>query len=127
MEIPSLAFRAAWSRPEICANVDLRLILQLKRGISEQLERDAAFEISKETGTIIQQVNYIDGLAWGKYYEWWPTGSKKVNGTYRFGLMYGRWKFYYKNGKMLCAGSYMNGKGHNSTAVSYTHLRAHET
>ena len=40
-----------------------------------------AFEISKETGTIIQQVNYIDGLAWGKYYEWWPNGSKKVNGT----------------------------------------------
>ena len=77
----------------------------------------AAFEISKETGTIIQQVNYIDGLAWGKYYEWWPNGSKKVNGTYRFGLMYGRWKFYYKNGKMLCAGSYMNGKGHNSTEL----------
>ena len=76
-----------------------------------------AFEISKETGTIIQQVNYIDGLAWGKYYEWWPNGSKKVNGTYRFGLMYGRWKFYYENGKMLCAGSYMNSKGHNSTEL----------
>tara|TARA_Y100001934_G_C12378759_1_gene790926 strand:- start:1992 stop:4079 length:2088 start_codon:yes stop_codon:yes gene_type:complete len=74
-----------------------------------------AFSISKETGTIIQQANYIDGLAWGKYYEWWPNGSKKVNGTYRFGLMYGRWKFFYESGKILCAGSYMNGKGHNST------------
>ena len=74
-----------------------------------------AFSISKESGSIIQQANYIDGLAWGKYYEWWPNGSKKVDGTYRFGLMYGRWKFFYENGKILCAGSYMNGKGHRST------------
>ena len=74
-----------------------------------------AFAISKESGSIIQQANYIDGLAWGKYYEWWPNGSKKVDGTYRFGLMYGRWKFFYENGKILCAGSYMNGKGHRST------------
>ena len=73
-----------------------------------------AFAISKESGTIIQQANYIDGLAWGKYYEWWPNGSKKVDGTYRFGLMYGRWKFFYENGKILCAGSFMNGKGHKS-------------
>jgi hypothetical protein len=29
-----------------------------------------AFSISKESGSIIQQANYIDGLAWGKYYEW---------------------------------------------------------
>ena len=29
--------------------------------------------------------------------------------------MYGRWKFFYENGKILCAGSYMNGKGHRST------------
>ena len=76
-----------------------------------------AFAISKESGSIIQQANYIDGLAWGKYYEWWPNGSKKVNGTYRFGLMYGRWKFFYENGKILCAGSYMNGKGHGSTEL----------
>ena len=46
-----------------------------------------AFTTSKESGTIIQQARYIDGLAWGKYYEWWPNGSKKVDGTYRFGLM----------------------------------------
>ena len=51
-----------------------------------------AFKISQESGTIIQQARYIDGLAWGKYYEWWPNGSKKVDGTYRFGLMYGRLK-----------------------------------
>ncbi len=73
-----------------------------------------AFVISKEFGTIIQQANYIDGLAWGKYYEWWPNGSKKVDGTYRFGMMYGRWKFFYENEKILCAGSFMNGKGHSS-------------
>ena len=76
-----------------------------------------AFAISNETGTITQQAKYIDGLAWGKYYEWWPNGSKKVDGTYRFGLMYGRWKFFYENGKILCAGSYMNGKGHRSTQL----------
>ena len=76
-----------------------------------------AFLISEVSGTIIQQVNYIDGLAWGKYYEWWPNGSKKVNGTYRFGLMYGRWKFFYENGNILCAGSYTNGKGHTSTEL----------
>jgi len=29
-----------------------------------------AFKTSKESGTIIQQARYIDGLAWGKYYEW---------------------------------------------------------
>ena len=28
------------------------------------------FIISKETGSVIQQTNYVDGLAWGKYYEW---------------------------------------------------------
>ena len=73
-----------------------------------------AVAISEETGTIVQQVNYIDGLAWGKYYEWWPSGERKVDGTYRFGLMYGRWKFFYENGKIQSAGSYMNGKGHSS-------------
>ena len=79
-----------------------------------------AFVVSKETGSLIQQVNYIDGLAWGKYYEWWPNGSKKVNGTYRFGLMYGRWKFFYEDGKILCAGSYTNGKGHKSNELITT-------
>ena len=74
-----------------------------------------AFSISKETGNIIQQTNYIDGLAWGKYYEWWPDGVKKVNGTYRYGLMFGRWKFFFENGKISCAGSYMSGKGHKPT------------
>ena len=74
-----------------------------------------AFAISKETGNIIQQTNYIDGLAWGKYYEWWPDGAKKVDGTYRYGLMFGRWKFFFENGKILCAGSYMSGKGHRPT------------
>ena len=73
-----------------------------------------AFKTSKESGTIIQQARYIDGLAWGKYYEWWPNGSKKVDGTYRFGLMYGRWKFFFENGKILSAGSYSDGKGHSS-------------
>ena len=36
-----------------------------------------AFAISKETGSIIQQANYIDGLAWGKYYEWCQKVQKK--------------------------------------------------
>ena len=72
-----------------------------------------AFIVSDQTGSIIQQTNYIDGLAWGKYYEWWPNGEKKVNGTYRFDLMFGRWKFFYKNGKIASAGSYNNGSGHD--------------
>ena len=29
-----------------------------------------AFIISEETGSLVQQTNYVDGLAWGKYYEW---------------------------------------------------------
>ena len=31
--------------------------------------------------------------------------------------MYVRWKFFYESGKILCAGSYMNGKGHGSTKL----------
>ena len=65
-----------------------------------------------DSETIIQQINFIDGLEWGKYYEWWPDGEKKVDGKYRSGLMYGRWKFFSKKGKIICAGSYLNGKGH---------------
>lgn len=72
-----------------------------------------AFMVSDQTGSITQQTNYIDGLAWGKYYEWWPNGEKKVNGTYRFDLMFGRWKFFYENGKIASAGSYNNGGGHD--------------
>jgi len=71
-----------------------------------------AYKMEDETKIIIQQINFIDGLEWGKYYEWWPDGTKKVDGKYRSGLMYGRWKFFSKNGKIFCAGSYLNGKGH---------------
>lgn len=73
----------------------------------------SAFMVSKETGSVIQQTNYVDGLAWGKYYEWWPDGEQKVNGTYRYDLMFGRWKFFYENGKVASAGSYKNGLGHD--------------
>ena len=71
-----------------------------------------AYKMEDETKIIVQQINFIDGLEWGKYYEWWPDGTKKVDGKYRSGLMYGRWKFFSKNGKIFCAGSYLNGKGH---------------
>ena len=80
---------------------------------SEMPFTGTAFMVSDQTGSIIQQTNYIDGLAWGKYYEWWPNGEQKVNGTYRFDLMFGRWKFFYENGKIASAGSYNNGSGHD--------------
>jgi len=81
-------------------------------GESENPFTGVAFATSKVTGTIVQQTNFIDGLAWGKYYEWWADGEKKVDGTYRYGLMFGRWKFFYMDGQTLCAGSYNSGKGH---------------
>ncbi len=68
-----------------------------------------AFSISKNTGNIILERKYIEGLYSGKYNEWWNTGEIKIKGTYRNGLMNGRWKFYYENGKTLCTGSYQNG------------------
>ena len=71
-----------------------------------------AYKKSNKSNTIIQQVNYIDGIEWGKYYEWWHNGVKKVDGTYRSGVMHGRWKFFNENGKISCAGSYINGTGH---------------
>ena len=40
-------------------------------GESETPYTGIAFSTSKKTGSIIHQTNYIDGLAWGKYYEWW--------------------------------------------------------
>ena len=85
-------------------------------GESETPYTGIAFSTSKKTGSIIHQTNYIDGLAWGKYYEWWEDGEKKVDGTYRYGLMFGRWKFFYEDGKILCAGSYASGKGHHPIA-----------
>ena len=44
-----------------------------------------AYKLSNDSNVVIQQTNYIDGLEWGKYYEWWPDGTKKVDGTYRSG------------------------------------------
>jgi len=72
-----------------------------------------AFIVSDKTGSVVQQANYVDGLAWGKYYEWWPNGEQKVNGTYRYDLMFGRWKFFYEDGKIANVGSYKNGNGHD--------------
>ena len=71
-----------------------------------------AYKLSRKSNTLVQQINYIDGIEWGKYYEWWPNGVKKVDGTYRSGAMHGRWKFFNRNGKIYCAGSYMDGPGH---------------
>ncbi|MBA64803.1 MAG: hypothetical protein CMG55_03275 [Candidatus Marinimicrobia bacterium] len=71
-----------------------------------------SYKLSNNSNTVIQQINYIDGIEWGKYYEWWSNGVKKVDGTYRSGVMHGRWKFFNENGKIYCAGSYMNGTGH---------------
>ena len=71
-----------------------------------------AYKLSNDSKLVIQQTNYIDGLEWGKYYEWWPSGNKKTDGTYKAGLMHGRWKFFNENGKIYCAGSYINGGGH---------------
>ena len=72
-----------------------------------------AYKISKHSNIVVQQISYIDGVEWGKYYEWWPSGIKKIEGTYRAGFMNGRWKFFNKEGKIHCAGSYMNGSGHS--------------
>ena len=76
-----------------------------------------AYKMDNNTKIMIQQTNFIDGLEWGKYYEWWPDGTKKVDGKYRSGLMYGRWKFFSNKGKIFCAGSYLNGKGHKPPSL----------
>ena len=76
-----------------------------------------SYKTSDYSNMLVQQINYIDGIEWGKYYEWWPDGTKKVDGTYRSGLMHGRWKFFDENGKIYCAGSYMEGAGHKPPAL----------
>lgn len=96
--------------------------LDLRNGLwylqqSEYPFNGIAYKLSKESGKIIQQINYIDGLEWGKYYEWWSDGTKKVDGKFRSGLMYGRWKFFNTSGKVFCAGSYLNGKGHRPPSI----------
>ena len=53
---------------------------------------------SEKSKMVVQQINYIDGIPWGKYYEWWPNGIKKIDGTYRSGYMHGRWKFFFDEG-----------------------------
>ena len=74
-----------------------------------------AYKYDENANALVQQTNYIDGIEWGKYYEWWPSGIKKTDGKFRDGLMHGRWKFFNEKGKIYCAGSYMKGEGHKPT------------
>ena len=64
--------------------------------------------ISDKTGNITLERKFINGIYSGKYLEWWDDGKSKAKGTFRNGLMHGRWKFYYENGDLFCSGSYDN-------------------
>ena len=66
------------------------------------------YKISDNTGNIIIEKKFINGIYSGKYFEWWDDGASKVKGAFRNGLMHGRWKFYYENGDLSCSGSYDN-------------------
>ena len=43
-----------------------------------------AYKVSNKSKTIVQQINYIDGIPWGKYYEWWTNGIKKIQQNLKF-------------------------------------------
>ena len=37
-----------------------------------------SYKTSDYSNMLVQQINYIDGIEWGKYYEWWPDGTKRL-------------------------------------------------
>ena len=47
----------------------------------------------------------------GPVFSLHEDGSKKSKGTYKNGLMNGRWEFYFSNGNMSGMGQYKDGKG----------------
>ena len=55
------------------------------------------FDMSKETGNKILESKYIQGIPHGKYSEWYNNGEKKVDGTYKSGMMDGKCPGFWKH------------------------------
>ena len=70
----------------------------------------------------------------GIWTYWYKSGLKEKSGNYRNDHMHGEWSGWYFSGKKFFIRNYDLGKKHgiwiwwySNGAVSYTHLRAHET
>ena len=47
----------------------------------------------------------------GKVFDFYENGQKKLDGSYRKGLMNDKWTYYYENGKIRAQGRFINGDG----------------
>jgi len=52
----------------------------------------------------IQQ--YIDGVDYGKWVFYFPNGKIETKGKFRNGLRVGKWKYYYESGSLKQISSY---------------------
>ena len=47
----------------------------------------------------------------GKVFDFYENGQKKLDGSYRKGLMNGKWTYYHENGQIYVQGRFINGDG----------------
>lgn len=70
-------------------------------------------------GKLEQQTSFADGKRDSAYVEFHPTGTRRLETTYRGGVRQGPFKTYYENGKVAQEGTFENDEP--SGALTYYH------
>jgi|WetSurMetagenome_2_1015567.scaffolds.fasta_scaffold267011_2 antitoxin component YwqK of YwqJK toxin-antitoxin module len=61
-----------------------------------------------DTGQVLEQFSYKNGLLCGKAFIWYRNGQLKRQGSYRDGELSGKWEFWDEKGNKIMEASYEN-------------------
>ena len=73
-------------------------------------KKNGKWSFYNERGNKIREQNFKNDVAEGKFTEFYASGKKQVEGSYRNRLKDGTWSYWDRNGKLLYQVVFKNGK-----------------
>lgn len=83
--------------------------------------KNGAEQITKKysNGNINNKITYLNGIAHGEAFYYYPTGELNTKGNYHNDSKQGKWEWYYKNGKLKLEASFDRGDLHGERIAYY--------
>jgi antitoxin component YwqK of YwqJK toxin-antitoxin module len=77
--------------------------------VNEKEEIHGEYIVKKQSGQIVQQDNYMNGLSHGKYKTWYSNGQLECECNCFINRIEGEYKMWYENGQIMEHSFYLNG------------------
>lgn len=82
--------------------------LRCEGGYDERGKLTGHWRYYTETGLMLREGDFAEGLREGDWIEFHPNGQMKSSGLLHIGMAEGPWQYWHENGKQAAEGTYVN-------------------